>query len=209
MFPPIELKIRGLTCTRGGRQIVAGLDMDLKSGTFLAVTGVNGAGKSTFLMCLAQHLPFEGLLDFNIENHDPEDQPVTRFMAFIAHQNASKPELSVRENLQFWADMSDGDKSLIDAAILQSKLDGLADVAVGKLSKGQQRRASIARLLVTAKPIWILDEPTSALDKHGDAWVADLISTQLRNNGMVIAATHRPIQLADDIARQNLELEPV
>lgn len=208
-FPSSSLATRDLSCERGGRHIVASLDLTLNSGIFLKITGINGAGKSTFLMCLAQHLPFSGEVEFDIEGHDSSEIPVTECMAFIAHQNALKPEMSTAENLTFWADVTNGDRNLIEPAIEQATLSELGHIPIGKLSKGQQRRASLARLLVTEKPIWLLDEPTSALDTDGDAWVAKLISNHLRKGGMVIAATHRPIILDDDIKVQTLELEPI
>lgn len=208
-FPPSALSISDLTCERGGRHIVAGLNLTLNSGTFLEIKGINGSGKSTLLMCMAQHLPFAGDVTFNIEGQDPAEFPVTEAIAFISHQNALKPEMSIVENLTFWADVTNGDRTRIPRALEQAKLTGLGDIAVGKMSKGQQRRASIARLLITQKPIWILDEPTSALDKEGDAWVARLISNHLRNGGMAIAATHRAIVLDGDIKVQTLEMDPI
>ena len=76
-------------------------------------------------------------------------------------------------------------------------LGPIAGLDAGYLSAGQGRRLALARLLVTARPLWLLDEPTAALDVEGHELVAALIDEHLDRGGMVVAATHDPITPAD------------
>ena len=63
----------------------------------------------------------------------------------------------------------------------------------GYLSTGQKRRAAIARLLVSHRPVWLLDEPTAGLDAESEAAFAALMSAHLGGGGIVVAATHLPL----------------
>ena len=74
-------------------------------------------------------------------------------------------------------------------------LPGLEAIPFAYLSAGQQRRASLARLLVAFRPVWILDEPTSALDAASQTRFAEIVARHLAAGGIAIAATHHPLGL--------------
>jgi len=172
--------------------VFANISFNLAANEGLFLRGANGSGKTSLLMVLAGFLPYSGVLQITT----PDDEiPASQMMHFIGHQNAIKKELSLRQNLQFWSDMYGGDKSSIIDALDEAGLYGLENFAAGHLSTGQKHRLSLCRLLVSPRPLWLLDEPTSALDQQGDKWVADLIARHLQDGGMVIAATHRQIDL--------------
>jgi heme exporter protein A len=61
-------------------------------------------------------------------------------------------------------------------------------------SAGQKRRLALARLLVAPRPLWLLDEPATALDDEGQAAFAALASAHLAGGGLIVAATHTPLQ---------------
>ncbi|TJV00935.1 MAG: ATP-binding cassette domain-containing protein, partial [Mesorhizobium sp.] len=63
------------------------------------------------------------------------------------------------------------------------------------LSTGQRRRASIAKLLVSRRPVWLLDEPTAGLDKASEERFAGLMRGHCREGGIIVAATHLPLGL--------------
>jgi heme exporter protein A len=114
---------------------------------------------------------------------------------YLGHQDAVKPALSVRENLEFWARYFGADEESIDPALKAVDLAPLTGLPAAYLSAGQRRRLSIARLVAVKRPIWLLDEPTSALDAPSQARLAELMRGHLSSGGMIVAAAHGPIGL--------------
>jgi heme exporter protein A len=84
----------------------------------------------------------------------------------------------------------------------------MADFPVATLSAGQRRRVALATLDLVRRPLWLLDEPLNALDAQGVALLSGMIARHCVAGGMVIAATHQPIE-APDLAPRRLDLEPI
>lgn len=205
----IRLDTRDLSCVRGDRRVFSSVHFQVSGGEALVIRGANGSGKSSLLMCLAGLLPAGGDISWTRgETHLPKPDSL-ELMHFVGHLNAIKNELTLAENLQFWSSMFGGDQTRIAGALERANLGGLDTYKAGHLSAGQRHRLSLARLLVTPRPVWLLDEPSSALDQQGDHWVATLIAQQISSGGLVIVATHRPIALDEDANVRNLELESV
>lgn len=196
-----SLTLRGddLVCQRGGREVFSGLHFALSSGQALAVTGRNGAGKSSLLRMIAGLLRIEGgtlaLLGGDAERSIGEQAH------YLGHQDALKPSLSVIENLEFWSawlgrtwlGRSEVGGGECRPALKAVGLDTLAALPAAYLSAGQKRRLSLARLVAIPRPIWLLDEPSSALDASAQTMLLSLMRTHLGNGGMIIAATHSDI----------------
>ena len=125
-----------------------------------------------------------------------EDFPtVASASHYLGHQHAMKTALGVAENLAFWRDFL-GDAALgIDEALDRVGLGAIGHLPFGYLSAGQKRRAAIARLLVSRRPVWLLDEPTAGLDKASDGRFAGLMGEHLESGGIIVAATHLPLGL--------------
>lgn len=192
-----------------GRETAAGpLDFAVHAGEALVVTGPNGAGKSTLLRTLAGLLrPLSGGVTVAGATA-PDCEPartVAEIAHYVGHRNAMKPGVSVGDNLSFWRDYLGGGGRSIEAALAAIGLPDLAHLPFSYLSAGQQRRASLARLLVVERPVWILDEPTSALDAASQQRFGALMDAHLADGGIVIAATHQPLGMA---AVRELRLEP-
>jgi heme exporter protein A len=111
-------------------------------------------------------------------------------------QNALKPALTLLENLTFWRKFSGSHAKTVEDALTAVGLPGLGDTPYAYLSTGQKRRAAIARLLVSHRPVWLLDEPTSGLDKSGEAMFAGLLRAHLNSGGIAVAATHLELGVA-------------
>jgi heme exporter protein A len=183
----------GVSCIRGGRQVFRELNFAIGAGEALAVTGPNGVGKSTLLRLVAGLVrPAQGRLE--LDGGDPE-LTTGEQAHYLGHQDALKPALSVRENLDFWTDFLGGAAGRAKDALAAVGLDGLAHLPATYLSAGQRRRLSLARLVAVKRPIWLLDEPTSALDAAAQAMLADLMRAHLAGSGLILAATHGPIGL--------------
>jgi heme exporter protein A len=189
----MRLMASQLACTRGGREVFAGVSFDLAAGAALLVTGPNGAGKSSLLRLIAGLVASAGG-ELALKAGDPE-LSIAEQAHYLGHQDALKPSLSVEENLAFWARFLGGADSAIDPALAAVGLDGISHLPAAYLSAGQRRRLSIARLIAVERPIWLLDEPTSALDIAAQAMLAELMAQHLRTGGMILAAVHGPIGL--------------
>ncbi|MBB5700267.1 heme exporter protein A [Ochrobactrum daejeonense] len=189
----MRLEAENLAGERGGDTIFADLSFGLGSGEALVVTGPNGSGKSTLLRIICGLLQPEA---GRVALHDGDASlPVRAACHYLGHQNAMKPVLSVRENLLFWQNFNGAAALDIDEALEAVDLPGVEHLPFGYLSTGQKRRVSIAKLLVSHRPLWIVDEPTAGLDKASEARFAELMRGHMREGGLIVAATHIPLGL--------------
>lgn len=191
----MRFEAEALSARRGEDLLFRDIGFTLAAGEALIVTGPNGSGKSTLLRVLAGLLAQEsGTVRF-IDGG--EARPAREACHYLGHRNAMKRELTVSENLAFWADFmaKEGATSGLDIeeAAEAVGLPGITHLPFGYLSAGQQRRMAMAKLLVAHRPVWILDEPTAALDVKADQMFAGLCQAHLATGGMLIAATHQPL----------------
>ncbi len=190
----MRLAGQNLECVRSGRNIFSALDFAVPAGQALAVTGINGAGKSSLLRLIAGLLPAAGG-SVTLEGGEPE-LTLPEQAHYLGHRDALKPALTVLENLDFWRDFLGG-QAIDGAASLEAVgLGHAAHLPAAFLSAGQRRRLSIARLIAVNRPVWLLDEPTSALDTSGQAMIASLMNAHLRSGGIILAATHGPLGIS-------------
>jgi heme exporter protein A len=190
----MRLSGRGLRCVRGGREVFCDLDFAVVSGEALAVTGPNGAGKTSLLRLIAGLL---ALSDGSIDLEGGEGElTLPEQTHYLGHRDALKPSLSVSENLSFWGDFLGGEPADPNASLAAVGLDHTAKLPAAVLSAGQRRRLSVARLLCVRRPVWLLDEPTSALDSAGQTMFAGLMREHLARGGLIVAATHAPLEVA-------------
>lgn len=186
------LAAENLTCRRGGRLIFEGLSIRLGNGEAIALTGRNGAGKTSLLALLCGRLrPEAGAVRIS----GAEDVPPQELIHLVGHRDGLKTALTARENLDF-AQALLGEAALApEEALAKVGLPHVAALPVGYLSAGQRRRVALARLLVSRRPFWLLDEPMSALDSAAQAMLAGLMRGHLDEGGAILAATHGPLGL--------------
>jgi heme exporter protein A len=177
-FATMLLTVTDLSCARGSAQVLAGVGFAVAEGEALILRGPNGAGKTTLLRTLAGLTPpLAGRIDCAPDA-----------IAYAGHADGLKAQLTVEENLRFWAGaFAHRD---IAPALDAFDLHPLADRRAGEMSAGQKRRLSLARLLVTGRPVWCLDEPTVSLDVENVARFARAVESHLATGGAAIIATH-------------------
>jgi heme exporter protein A len=190
----MRLSASNLTIERGGRPIISNLSFALSAGECLTVTGPNGAGKSTLLRALAGFLP---LRSGTVSLSPPPEETVSRQIHYVGHADGLKGLLTITENLEFLAallDMGLGGLPIAEA-LAKLGLEHAAHLPVAYLSAGQKRRAALARLLATSRPIWLLDEPLTALDASSRVLVRQIMTGHLSRGGLIVAASHTGLDL--------------
>jgi len=193
-----ELVAEGLACRRGERLVFTGLDCRLPAGGALVLRGSNGSGKSSLLRLFATLLaPEAGRL---LWGGAPVMRDAARYRAlthYVGHLDATKPALTPREMLGFWAALRGCAAPATEPALAAFALGAVADRPCRWLSAGQRRRLALARLVAAPAPIWLLDEPNAALDGDGAARLATLIAEHRAAGGRIAVATHQPDALGD------------
>ena len=188
----MAISVKSLSVSRGGINLLEGLDIELNSGQAGILRGPNGVGKTTLLRALAGLQPIEtGKIQYSIDD-----------VCYSGHADGVKPTLTVRENLEFWADIF-GHHSISETAE-QFMISDFLDLKVGTLSAGQKRRVGLSRLGLTGRSIWLLDEPTVSLDQTSVSIFENIIKDHLLKNGCALIATHIDLGLEDSAKIINL-----
>jgi heme exporter protein A len=196
---PLRLSVEQLVVERGARRVVDGLSFAVAAGEAVVLVGPNGAGKTTVIRTVAGLIAAAGGT-LMLEGGDP-DRDIAAQAHYIGHLNALKPALTVEENLRFWAEYLGGVRAsaaALDDALAAFDLEPLAMIPAGYLSAGQKRRACLARLIVTPRPLWLLDEPTVSLDAASVQLLAKRVGQHVAGGGLVLAATHIPLGLSSE-----------
>jgi putative ABC transport system ATP-binding protein len=182
------ISVRGLVKTYSlGRTTVyalRGVDLDVKTGEFLAIVGNSGAGKTTLLNCMAGiDEPDYGVVLFKGKNlhkmSDSEKSKARLFdMGFIFQGYALLPHFNTRENVTLPADLAGLSKNLrdrIETLLKGVGIDKQAKQYPAQLSGGQMQRVAIARALTNRPKVLFADEPTGDLDSETGKQVMELI----------------------------------
>ena len=178
------LSVENLSVTRGGRQLLAELSFTLIGGQALLLSGPNGIGKTSLLRTLAGlQQPLEGKIDL-----EPDSS------IYSGHANAIKSNLTVLENLRFWAEIF-GCEIPVDDVLEIFDLVLLRERHAGTLSAGQQRRLGLSRLVLSNRSIWLMDEPTVALDQVACRALSEIVRNHLNSGGCAVIASHSEMDL--------------
>lgn len=176
------LRFDRVGCVRGGRALFAGVSFDLSPGQALHIVGPNGIGKSSLLRLAA------GLLE-------PAAGTIIRdaALALADERPALDPSRTLIDALDYWAAIDGGDAKGALAAV---GLAHLSPVPVRMLSTGQRRRATMARVIASGAPLWLLDEPVNGLDGASVRQLEALVTAHLASGGSALIASHQPLAIA-------------
>ena len=172
-----------ITCKRGDRIILTGVSFSVSEGACLVLRGPNGVGKSTLLRALA------GLASVAAGRLTVDADKTV----YAGHLDAVKGQLTVTENLGFWAGVYGSDN--LGKTMERLALTDLGDRHAHSLSAGQKRRLGLARLLLAKREIWLLDEPTVSLDADNVRLFEQVFQEHLAASGTLILSSHLDIGL--------------
>ncbi|MHB8286489.1 MAG: heme ABC exporter ATP-binding protein CcmA [Caulobacteraceae bacterium] len=192
-----RLTIAHLALVRGERQLFSGVSLTVQAGEAVALTGANGAGKTSLLRAVAGLIrPAVGEIAFHdaTGERDP-DEARNRDLHLLGHNDGLKTSRTAGEELAFWTHWLGGTEAGRQEAVDALDLSVLLELEVRKLSSGQRRRLSLARLIAAPRSLWLLDEPLAPLDAARRALFGELMAEHLASGGMILAAVHDPLSI--------------
>lgn len=199
------IRARGLGFSYGRRRVLRDVDVDLHPGRHYIVAGPNGAGKSTFLDLLANlKKPAAGALEiFGRDVATVAPGGLARKVALAPQELALNFSFTVREvvamgrrpHLGRWGVLSAEDWRVVDRALGELRLEGLAGRPVTALSGGERRRAVVARTLAQEAPVVLLDEPSAGLD-IAQALSLMALAKRLAESGRLVVTVSHDLNLA-------------
>jgi heme exporter protein A len=186
--------IKDLTVSRGERRLFSGLNLELAAGEAVALTGRNGAGKTSLLRAVAGLLRPEAgeILFADIE----ADTARAEHLHMIGHHDGLKSTRTAWEELRFQTLWTGGTEASARLAAQRLDLNRLLDLEVRRLSAGQRRRLALARLVASPRSLWLLDEPMAPLDAGHRAAFGALMAEHLNGGGLILAAVHDPLPVS-------------
>lgn len=154
---------RGLTVSRGGTEILHGIDLDIPAGAVVGLMGPSGCGKTTLMRSIVgvQRIHAGELTVLGLA---PTDAALRPQIGYVTQAVSVYSDLSVRDNARYFAALQGCSADDADRAIQTVGLTPFAERSVSALSGGQASRASLACALVGRPRLLVLDEPTVGLD---------------------------------------------
>ncbi len=189
------LKVAGLRKAYGDSVIVDHFNLDVHEGEAVALTGRNGAGKSTILRCIVgADKPTEGTVEVLGKPMRESDPQMRRDVATVIDDLDFFPDLSVVEHLDLLArahGLVDAD-ALVDEVLEQVQLVPQSGQLPGTLSSGQRRRLALATAFVRPRRLLVLDEPEQRLDVEGVEWLGRRLKEEKAAGLAIVMASHEP-----------------
>lgn len=190
MDPVIELN--DVVAVLGQFPALAGANLQVSRGEIVLLQGPNGAGKTSILRVCAGLLPIErgsGRV-LGIDLVAQRDEVRSR-VGLLGHSNGLYLDLTVEQNIRFWASMVNATEKEIVRAMSLMRIDGrLSSVKTARLSAGQRRRCALASLIVRRAEIWLLDEPHAGLDAQGRDELDSVLRHAVSAGATIVLASH-------------------
>ncbi len=200
------IDFRDVVVLLGRFPALSGASATVDEGEVVLLRGPNGVGKTTFLRtCAGLNAVTSG--SAHVLGHDlgAERTTVRRHVGLLGHRTHLYDELTVGDNIRFWASTLGITDSEAMAAAERVGLTGrLLDVEVQRLSAGQRRRTALAVVVARRPRLWLLDEPHAGLDHEGRDNLDDLLRQAANAGATVLFASHE-LDRAESVADRVLE----
>jgi ABC-2 type transport system ATP-binding protein len=190
------VEIRELAVRRGGRPVLHGLSADVAAGSVTGLLGPSGCGKTTLIRSIVgvQRTHGGSVTVLGLPAGAP---PLRRRVAYTTQAPSVYADLTVQENLRYFARVAGAAAGRIERSLAQVDLERSTDRLTGTLSGGQRSRVSLACALLAQPDVLVLDEPTVGLDPvlRRDLW--DLFHRLAAGGASLLVSSH----VMDEAAR--------
>lgn len=200
------INLAGVCKSFGSRVVLNAISFSVTSGQGLCICGANAVGKTTLLRIISTTLkPSEGVVElcgFNVQRQAWKIKPL---VGAIFHKTMVYPQLTVVENLRFFAMVYGvkNSKARIEKLLEQTGLTPYRYDSAGILSRGMMQRLAIARALVHDPVVLLADEPFTGLDADAGNHLVAILRSFKDTGGTIVMTTHNvnlPLQCCEQVA---------
>ena len=188
-----DLTVEDVSRHFGRRRALSHMTFRAAGGAILGLLGPNGAGKSTMLALVATLLrPSSGAIRYGAREADGYGPSLRASIGVLGHDLFLYPELTARENLEFFAGLYgiDDCRAAAAGALQQAGLADRADDPVSSFSRGMRQRVALERALIHQPRLVLLDEPFTGLDDASAAALTRRLRGLRETRAIVVVATH-------------------
>jgi len=184
----------------GRRRALSNISLTLRAGDIVGLLGPNGAGKSTLISLLATlAVPNSGEVRYGGRLASEAGPALRNRIGQLAHELYLYPELSARQNLEFFARLYGVDApTVVPAALERAGLADRGDDDVHSFSRGMRQRLALERALLHHPRLVLFDEPFTGLDDAAVSVVSRRLQSLAGNGAIVVVATH-DLDVADGL----------
>jgi len=184
----------------GRRRAVSKVSLAISAGDILGLLGPNGAGKSTLIGMIATLVvPSTGTIRYGDRGAADVGPALRGRIGLLAHELHLYPELTARQNLEFFARLHGADpRGCVDGALAAAGLTERGADQVSGFSRGMRQRLALERALLHAPRLVLLDEPFAGLDDRAVTIVSHRLRALAATGAIVVLATH-DLDLADGL----------
>ncbi len=170
-MPDPAIAVSSLKVDRGGREVLRGISLGVAAGSVTGLLGPSGCGKSTLMRSIVGVQTVAGG-SVAVLGEEAGSAGLRSRVGYVTQAPSVYADLSVEENLRYFAAVVGAGRERIAAVIETVGLGGLESHLVGSLSGGQRSRVSLASALLGEPEVLVLDEPTVGLDPvlRSDLW---------------------------------------
>lgn len=183
------VEVRGLRVVRGGREVLAGLDLAVPAGQVVGLLGPSGSGKTTLMRAV---VGVQRLAGGTVEVLGrPAGHPsLRREVGYVTQSPSVYTDLTVEQNLRYFATLVGVGRAAVERVLAEVDLVDRRDSVVDRLSGGERSRVSLAAAMVGSPSLLVLDEPTVGLDPvlRRDLW--ELFGRLARSGTSLLVSSH-------------------
>ena len=197
------LVCNNVECTYGVSSVFQNLSFTADPGSVIVLHGANGTGKTSLLRMLSGlKTPSDGGIFWHEAAIGKAVRDGVLSVNYIGHERKVKGELTVLENLNFWADLH-GERKSIPHALEIFGLGNYRNFKCADLSRGWQKRVTLARLVFCPAELWVLDEPYNNLDHEVSRILDGMIAEKSTVGGVIVLSSHMHVPI-DSAVRINI-----